>query len=169
MTTSERFFFVATIALACFALWRSAQGQFAAPDSEPEIITQNEFEKRQLQELISDYGLFTEPKVPNTSALVAADLKRGRQIYAVNCLHCHGSDGRGQTTTARLLNPPPTDLFTGPVRDIETVLRNGIPSTAMSSFEALSEQDFEDVRDYAAYIVERGTAWKSLIANGADE
>jgi len=153
--------------VACIALWRSVQGEFAAPDSEPIFAASSEFESMQFEKLIGDYGYFTKPQVPSGSPLSQSNLTHGRQVYAINCLHCHGSDGQAHTPTAALLNPPPTNLLVGPVRDVETVLRHGIPSTAMSSFVALSDDDFADVRDYALYVIERGDAWAKLM--GADE
>ena len=162
MANREHLFYYAAIALACFALWRSVQGQFTSPDSEPVFVATSEAESIQHQKLVADYGYFTSPKVPASSPLANANLSGGRQVYAVNCLHCHGSSGRANTPTAALLKPPPKDLFAGTVRDIETVLRYGIPSTSMSSFAGLSDDEFADVRDYALYIVERGAAWAKL-------
>ena len=168
MSGRDNFFFVLAIFLGCIALWRTTQGQFAAPDAEPVFVATNDFELTQHAALELSYGTFTEPSAPSTSVLSNSNLIRGRQVYAVNCLHCHGSDGRAQTPTAALLNPPPTNLFMGTVRDVDTVLRYGIPSTAMSSFAALSDDDYNDVRDYALYLVERGTAWK-VLTESSDE
>ena len=56
----------------------------------------------------------------------------------------------------------PKYLFAGTVRNVETAFRHGIPSTSMSSFAGLSDDEFADVRDYALYIVERGAAWAKL-------
>ncbi|MBC8369990.1 MAG: cytochrome c [Planctomycetes bacterium] len=163
MSGRDNFFYTLAILLASVGLWRTVQGQFIAPDAEPVFVAANEFESMQHAALEKDYGKFTQPLVPSSSSLSNSNLNRGRDVYAVNCLHCHGSDGRAQTPTASLLTPPPTNLFVGPVRDVETVLRNGIASTAMSSFAALSDDDFNDVRDYAKYLVERGAAWKALM------
>ena len=162
MANREHLFYYAAIALACFALWRSIQGQFTSPNSEPIFVAASEAESIQHQKLIADYGYFTSPKVPAASPLATANLSGGRQVYAVNCLHCHGSSGRANTPTAALLKPPPKDLFAGTVRDVETVLLYGIPSTSMSSFAGLSDEEFSDVHDYALYIVERGAAWAKL-------
>ncbi len=44
---------------------------------------------------------------------VAADdvsVKRGRSLYAMNCIACHGATGRGDGPVAATLDPKPADL-----------------------------------------------------------
>jgi cbb3-type cytochrome c oxidase subunit III len=36
----------------------------------------------------------------------AAQLARGREVYAANCGRCHGADGQGHTRMAELVEPP---------------------------------------------------------------
>ena len=31
----------------------------------------------------------------NTTYVIAADINKGREVYAINCQVCHGTDGRG--------------------------------------------------------------------------
>ena len=37
-------------------------------------------------------------------------IKRGRQLYTVHCVTCHGKDGRGDTEMREFLKTPPADL-----------------------------------------------------------
>lgn len=46
----------------------------------------------------------------DTVAFNLANLKRGRQLYAVHCVSCHGMDGRGDTEMREFLKTPPADL-----------------------------------------------------------
>ena len=36
----------------------------------------------------------------------AAQIERGRAVYADRCARCHGADGRGQTSLGRMVEPP---------------------------------------------------------------
>ena len=66
------------------------------------------------------------------------------------------------------LNPKPRNLSSGEAHNVEFTLKNGIPSTAMSSFNHLSEQEFNAVRDYALYLEERAKKWGSLLGGESE-
>jgi mono/diheme cytochrome c family protein len=106
------------------------------------------------------------------------NLPEGRKIYQLQCLHCHGWSGGGDTPTARILRPRPRDFSLGMVkfkstpgqaaplrRDLEAVLRMGIPSTAMGSFGALPDPQIEALLDYTQYLLIRG-AVETRVAAG---
>ena len=74
-------------------------------------------------------------------------------LYREHCAHCHGISGDGAGPTAAFLNPYPRDFRLAkfkfkstPLRqpptdhDLETILRNGIPGTAMPSFRTLPDE-----------------------------
>lgn len=73
------------------------------------------------------------------------------ELYAQHCSGCHGENGDGRGRAARHLFPKPRDLRTEKSRlastvngvptreDIETVIRRGMPGTAMRAFDELSE------------------------------
>ena len=168
MSYRERFFYYSFIAIAFFALWRSTQGPSPVEDIEPQFKPKNETEKQAYIDLEFIYGKFTSPKVPNNSKLVNSELQLGRRVYAIQCMHCHGPDGQAKTPTARLLNPKPRNLSSGEAHNVEFTLKNGIPSTAMSSFNHLSEQEFNAVRDYALYLEERAKKWGSLLGGESE-
>jgi mono/diheme cytochrome c family protein len=100
---------------------------------------------------------------------VQPQLAEGRKIYQLQCLHCHGWSGGGNTPTARILRPHPRDFSLGMVKfkstpgqapplrsDLESVLRMGVPSTAMGSFGALPDVQIEALLDYTQYLLVRG-------------
>lgn len=87
--------------------------------------------------------------LPATPELVA----RGAEVYARECVACHGLEGRGDGPAAYLLYPKPRNLITGEYRivstweriptdqDIFTTLTRGMPGSAMPPFAHLSESD----------------------------
>ena len=84
----------------------------------------------------------------------AASLQQGKQIYADNCLACHGQSGAGDGPVGISLKPPPSNLqiqlkakySDGQLFDLIT---RGIPSSTMPGFGMnLSEQDRWNVINY---------------------
>ncbi|MCR4412900.1 MAG: c-type cytochrome [Thermoguttaceae bacterium] len=78
---------------------------------------------------------------------------RPAELYALHCQSCHGANGDGQGLAARNLFPRPRDFGTGKMllvstrngvptlEDIQKVLANGMPGTAMMAFGTLPESD----------------------------
>jgi mono/diheme cytochrome c family protein len=100
----------------------------------------------------------------------------GFALYQQQCLHCHGISGDGSGPTSTFLWPRPRDFRKGvfkftsttgakPTRDdLRRVLVNGIPNTAMPSFEALlSPGQIEQVLDYLIFLTLRGETELALI------
>lgn len=56
------------------------------------------------------YRGMTDPFTPDDAAAVEA----GKQVYAVQCLSCHGATGRGDGPQAPYMDPQPAD-FTAPL------------------------------------------------------
>lgn len=68
----------------------------------------------------------------NPVAADAASLERGRQLYAINCLLCHGEQGHGDGPVAQFLGRKPADLSGANVMqlgdgDIFLIITNGVP------------------------------------------
>lgn len=104
-------------------------------------------------------------------------------LYREHCAHCHGITGCGAGPTAAFLNPYPRDFRLGkfkfkstPLRapptdhDMVTLLRNGIPGTAMPSFRTLPQDEIDALVDYVKYLTMRGQFERYLLAeiNGLD-
>ena len=114
--------------------------------------------------------------------LAAGPVKSGRQgepagLYREHCVQCHGITGDGKGPTAAFLNPYPRDFRLGkfkfkstPLRkpptdeDLTSVIRHGIPGTAMPAFQTLSPQEVESLVDYVKYLSIRGQMERRLLA-----
>lgn len=81
---------------------------------------------------------------------------RARGLYREHCAHCHGVTGDGAGPTAAFLNPYPRDYRMGIFKfkstpkggkptheDLQDILINGIPGTAMPSFKVLPNNEIE--------------------------
>jgi len=49
-------------------------------------------------------------RVKNPIEKSSAAVERGRQLFAINCVACHGAEGKGDGAAATALTPRPTDL-----------------------------------------------------------
>lgn len=101
--------------------------------------------------------------------------KRG--LYREHCAHCHGISGDGAGPTAAFLNPYPRNYRPGWFKfkstpgknvaptdhDLDTILREGIPDTAMPSFRLLIEAERLALIDYVKYLAIRGEVERRLI------
>jgi mono/diheme cytochrome c family protein len=82
----------------------------------------------------------------------AADLSKGKSIYAEVCMTCHGLDGRGAESVK--LNPPPADLTSAGVQGkldagLFKSIHDGRKNTAMGAWKyALSDEEIQDVIAY---------------------
>ena len=89
------------------------------------------------------------------------DVERGRRIYEKNCLHCHGSEGKGDGEFGKTISPPAAD-FTSAASKRKTeaqllaTIENGRPPTAMEAWKGqLSGSEIEDVLVHVITLRER--------------
>jgi len=124
-------------------------------------------------------------------------LAKGSELYRRYCLHCHGLVGDGNGPTGEFLNPKPRDyrrgafkfrstspLFrakqntpddfegrdqTSPARsDLLRTLRNGIPGSAMPSFNMLPDDDLQALVSYVIHLSLRGQVEERLASAGGE-
>ena len=101
---------------------------------------------------------------------------RARGLYREHCAHCHGVTGDGAGPTASFLNPYPRDYRMGVFKfkstpkggkptheDLQDILTNGIPGTAMPSFKVLPNNEIEALISYVRYLSIRGEVERNLI------
>ena len=166
------------VAAAVFGLGLSVTKPFLAPYAEPASTFEEGVQEELFHLVENEFGLFTAPTMDDSWLPDGAgNLSVGREVYQVQCLHCHGSDGAAETYTARILNPPPRDFSLGaivrtstgpgnpPLRsDVRLQIRDGVPSTSMSSFSGLSEAEQHAAADYVMYLLVRGSVWNLALA-----
>jgi len=150
---------------------------FLAPHEEPVFVFDTKTQEELFALVRGEFGLFTEPSMSDDwLPQGAGELHKGRKIYEVQCLHCHGSDGGAETITANLLNPRPRNFSLGaivrtstppgnpPLRDdIRMLVKEGVPSTSMKGFEGLPEPDRHAAADYVMYLLIRGSVWNQAL------
>ena len=99
----------------------------------------------------------TNTKTPESAtgfaALSQQQQARGAALYEANCQACHGKQGAGDGTAARYLFPRPRDFRAGRFRlvstvngvptsdDLVSVLKRGMPGSAMPPWPNLSDED----------------------------
>ena len=79
----------------------------------------------------------------------------GKKLFQTNCAACHGEKGDGKGPAAASLKTPPRNFLAGTwlkdtkADDLFQMMSDGLPSSGMPSFQALSEKDR---RAIAAYL-----------------
>jgi len=58
-------------------------------------------------------------KLQNPVAATPESLQRGAALYAINCIHCHGSKESHPGKVGGLLKPPPPNLRDGHLRSLD--------------------------------------------------
>lgn len=88
-----------------------------------------------------------------------ATVKRGKQLYGVHCVRCHGVDGRGDTEMREFLKTAPADLTDGQwtYGDSDAVVFNlikaGLPARDMPAFsDVLTDERIWQVISYIEYL-----------------
>ncbi len=103
--------------------------------------------------MVTDLPLRRPQVIPPVDVKVAgvssADLvAKGRDLYAVNCVSCHGATGLGDGPTAPTLNPKPRNFHSlqgwvngSKVSQMYKTLQEGITGSAMASYNYLPPAD----------------------------
>lgn len=95
------------------------------------------------------------PDAPVPDTLMAL----GERVYAANCVHCHGPDGRGDGSAADELTIAPTNFHRQRPTLSQSLraLRNGVRGTRMASWTGrLSEPEIVAVASYVRRFFDAG-------------
>ena len=89
----------------------------------------------------------------------AESIATGAELYATNCVRCHGVSGQGDGPDAAGLQPPPLNLQIHvplhPDGDIFNFIANGVPGTAMPVFgESLTDEQIWHLVNYLRSLTE---------------
>lgn len=74
-------------------------------------------------------------------------LEKGKSLFSVNCVPCHGEKGDGTGPAAAALNPKPRNFAKEPFKqgtkpeDVFKSISTGVKDTPMVGFGHLSEED----------------------------
>lgn len=84
-------------------------------------------------------------------------LKRGKQLFAQNCVTCHGERGGGDGPAGVSLDPKPANFLDDHMKEISpfqafNTIRLGVPGTGMPSFHALSDKEAWDLAFYVVSL-----------------
>jgi mono/diheme cytochrome c family protein len=84
----------------------------------------------------------------------ANDLDEGKAVYLANCSGCHGTDGRATTPGGQSLRPVAFNLAGFGLQPdvVWRALEQGVPGTAMPSWNELPSSEFKAVADYVLSI-----------------
>jgi mono/diheme cytochrome c family protein len=90
--------------------------------------------------------------LPNPVAATAESIARGKYLFELNCLVCHGPDGRGKGQVGQLFDPSPADLneaYTQDQADGQLFFTLTRGRVAMPAYrDALTHQERWDVINY---------------------
>ena len=102
-------------------------------------------------------------------------LKESAELYRLECLHCHGTEGSGDGSTAPFLNPRPrnyqhgvfkwkaTTLEAHPRRaDLYKIISDGAYTSAMPSFRRFSRAQIHGLVDMVRLLAIRGETERLL-------
>ncbi|MCB9898276.1 MAG: c-type cytochrome [Planctomycetes bacterium] len=97
------------------------------------------------------------------------DAVRGREVYAQNCIGCHGPEGQGDGPAARWLNPIPRNFQQANFKfrstpsgelpllaDVVHVVTCGLAGSSMPAFPLMAEGDRKAVAAWVLHLAEYG-------------
>ncbi len=113
---------------------------------------------------------------------VTPEILHGKQVYAENCIGCHGQEGKGDGEAARFLNPVPRNFQKGKFKfrssisgelpfeeDLLRTVTCGLPGASMPGFPLVLETHRKAVVNYVLDIALFGRVKVQLEAQAQEE
>jgi mono/diheme cytochrome c family protein len=85
---------------------------------------------------------------------IQTQLASGKKLYETKCLTCHGKEGEGDGVAAANLNPRPKDFKRRVFGRayFESIVKDGVPGTAMVSFAGLTQEEISAIYSYVTSL-----------------
>lgn len=112
------------------------------------------------------FKLSSLPKAPEKWP----NIKHGKEVFSQNCAQCHGPTGRGDGPSSGNFDPKPTNFLEAKNDSISpfqyfNAIRLGVPGTAMSAFNSLSETETWDIAFYLASLRHEGKVGPEVLSH----
>jgi cbb3-type cytochrome c oxidase subunit III len=102
---------------------------------------------------------WAESELANPLGFDVQTIKRGKQLFTVHCVRCHGVDGRGDTEMREFLKTAPADLsddqwiYGDSDGAVFTIIKRGNEERDMPGFESdLVDERIWQVVSYIRYL-----------------
>ena len=125
----------------------------------------------QIQKLASELKqeVFKISSLPNAPEKWP-NIQHGKEVFSQNCAQCHGPTGRGDGPSSGNFDPKPTNFLDAKNDSISpfqyfNAIRLGVPGTAMSAFNSISEKETWDLAFYLSSLRHEGKASPEVISH----
>ena len=129
------------------------------------------------------FGTAAQPKWPlgRADGEGAQVLLRAAKTYRKECAHCHGLEGFGNGTSSQFVHPKPWNFGIGvfprtapeggepSLKSLVELLRKGLPSASMPSFDRLGEARLRAVAGHVLFLKRRARFELALLGAYMDE
>jgi cbb3-type cytochrome c oxidase subunit III len=95
----------------------------------------------------------------NPEPFTVSTIKRGKQLFTMHCVTCHGTDGRGDTEMREFLKTSPSDLTDGqwiygqrPDQIFDVIAEGRIPRDMPAFRDKLSEERIWQIINYLEFL-----------------
>ena len=102
-------------------------------------------------------SIFAGTSIASEACAAQGDLKKGKALYFIHCVECHGPDGQGNGSWP--FSPSPADLTAPSIQEksdyaLWKSVHEGVPNSAMGSWKwVLSDREEAHLLTYVQSLV----------------